>query len=152
MQQSTTYKLNLIETSDTFSPAPLNENAQKVEDALAGEEAARTAADAAGTAARAALDARITTLEGKTIAVGSYVGQYFADEYNIHAVQLPFTPSCVFIQVSNGQFYAFSQQYPLKNLSSIAGKIVTNGFQVQNTGGINLNHREMTYTFIAFPE
>lgn len=31
MQQAEMYKLNLIETSDVFSPAALNENTQKVE-------------------------------------------------------------------------------------------------------------------------
>lgn len=58
MQQTTTYKLNLIETDDVFSPEPLNQNTQKVEavladaaQALADETAARQSADAAGTAA-----------------------------------------------------------------------------------------------------
>lgn len=53
MQQTTKYKLNLIETSDPFSPAPLNENAQKLEGALSAETAARTAADTAEAQARA---------------------------------------------------------------------------------------------------
>lgn len=58
MQQTTTYKLNLIETDDVFSPEPLNQNTQKVEavladaaQALADETAARQSADTAGTAA-----------------------------------------------------------------------------------------------------
>ena len=34
MKQTNQYKLNLIESGDQFSPAPLNENAQKVEAAL----------------------------------------------------------------------------------------------------------------------
>ena len=45
MQQTPTYKLNLIETSDLFSPNPLNENAQKLEAALAAKaDAAQSAA------------------------------------------------------------------------------------------------------------
>ena len=40
MQQTTTYKLNLIETDDVFSPEPLNQNARKVETALADGAAA----------------------------------------------------------------------------------------------------------------
>ena len=58
MQQTTTYKLNLIETDDVFSPEPLSENARKVDaalsstaSALAAETAARKSADTAGTAA-----------------------------------------------------------------------------------------------------
>ena len=59
MQQTTTYKLNLIEMDDVFSPEPLNQNARKVETALAdgaaalaAETAARKSAVAAETAAR----------------------------------------------------------------------------------------------------
>lgn len=58
MQQTTTYKLNLIEADDVFSPEPLSENARKVDaalsstaSALAAETAARKSADTAGTAA-----------------------------------------------------------------------------------------------------
>ena len=35
MQQTNKHKFNLIETGDTFSPDPLNENMEKVESALA---------------------------------------------------------------------------------------------------------------------
>ena len=53
MQQTKNYKLNLIETSDTFSPAPLNENAEKTEAALAALHAADTALTGAVSAAAA---------------------------------------------------------------------------------------------------
>lgn len=67
MQQTDKYKLNLTETSDTFSPEALNENMGK-EVALAGgleaENAARQTAGAAEAQARteadADLDQRIT--------------------------------------------------------------------------------------------
>ena len=59
MQQTTTYKLNLIETDDVFSPEPLNQNTRKVEAALsdaaaalASETTARQSADAAEAATR----------------------------------------------------------------------------------------------------
>ena len=39
MQQTEKYKFNLIETSDAFSPEALNQNAQKLEDALITHEA-----------------------------------------------------------------------------------------------------------------
>jgi len=42
MQQTKTYKLNLIETSDTFSPDPLNENTEKLEAEVSAEAAARS--------------------------------------------------------------------------------------------------------------
>lgn len=39
MQQTKTYKFNLIESTDTFSPVPLNENMQSIEDVLARQAA-----------------------------------------------------------------------------------------------------------------
>ena len=76
MQQTDKYKLNIIETSDPFSPAPLNENARTLEAALAAEKtrvdaalaakAAQTALNtekAAREAALSALAARVGTLE-----------------------------------------------------------------------------------------
>lgn len=79
MQQTNQYQLNLIETSDTFSPAPLNENAQKLEAALQGGLAAATAhadaGDAAEAAARAAdvaaLDQRLQVFEAHKLVIGS---------------------------------------------------------------------------------
>ena len=86
MQQTTPYKFNLIETSDTFGPAPLNDNAQNMEDqltALAVTEAANKAAlEQAMAAQKSELQAADAALQaamgigGKTcrIAWGSYVG------------------------------------------------------------------------------
>lgn len=75
MQQTTTYKLNLIETDDVFSPEPLNQNTQKVEAALsdaaaalAAESRARQSADATETAARKKADADEATARQKAIA------------------------------------------------------------------------------------
>ena len=51
MRQTETYKLNLIETSDTFSPQPINENVQTIEAALSAVAA-----------------------EGVKLAAGSYTG------------------------------------------------------------------------------
>ena len=65
MQQTQTYKLNLIETSDVFSPNPLNENTQKTEAALLAE------ADA-----REALDSRVQVLELRRMVAGPCGGSY----------------------------------------------------------------------------
>ena len=86
MQQTKTYKLNLMETSDTFSPDPLNQNTQMIEDALSAETVRRTAGDTA-------LDSRVTVLEGHKVAVGSYTG---AGE--LQTIQLGFRPRAVIIQ------------------------------------------------------
>ena len=97
MQQTDKYKLNLIETSDTFSPAPLNENAQKLEAALETARAEAAAGDAAEAAARAALDQRVTALEVHKCVVGYHGGTGFVD--------LGFTPSAVFAVGGNGNSF-----------------------------------------------
>ena len=78
MQQTDKYQLSLIDRNDTFSPAPLNENAQKLEAAIAAEAAAEAAArqnaDAAEAATRAAADAaldqRIQVFEARKFVIG----------------------------------------------------------------------------------
>ena len=86
MQQTQTYKLNLIETSDTFSPAPLNENMEKVETQLNAIRDAVAAGDAA-------LSDRVTVLEGHKVAAGTYPG----DGESYQFVPLPFTPKVVYV-------------------------------------------------------
>lgn len=95
MQQTEKYKLNLIETSDTFSPHPLNENAQKLETQLSAETAARTAGEAA-------LDQRVTTLEGHKISAGTYRGNAPSGNNVWQSIPLGFTPIFVYIQTIGG--------------------------------------------------
>ena len=94
MQQTTKYQLNLMETSDAFSPAPLNENAQKLESALDAARAEAAASVSAETASRAAseaaLDQRVQVLEARKIVVGYTPG---GDIMN-----LGFTPRAVLVQ------------------------------------------------------
>ena len=42
MQQTSKYQFNLVDTTDDFSPAPLNQNAQKTEAALVAMEESLT--------------------------------------------------------------------------------------------------------------
>ena len=44
MQQTSKYQFNLVDTTDDFSPEPLNQNMEKVEEALKGQAAALEAA------------------------------------------------------------------------------------------------------------
>lgn len=67
MQQTDKYKLNLIEASDTFSPDPLNENARRLEEAIAAEAAAQDQARAADIAA---LDQRLQVFEAHKLVIG----------------------------------------------------------------------------------
>lgn len=85
MQQTQTYQLNKIDVDDNFSPVPLNENMDKVE-----------AKFAALDGADAALDSRVTALEGHKVAVGSYTGSGSAQSPT--TVHLGFRPKAVLIQ------------------------------------------------------
>lgn len=141
MQQTDKYQLNLIESSDTFSPAPLNENAQKLEAAIAAEAAAgaqacaaeasaRVSADAAEAAARqnadtaeaatraaadAALDQRVQVLEAHRYVVGKVTTGGFTS--------LGGTPQALFAAGNNGHVFVIQGQ-------TISGvNIVEGGFQ-----------------------
>ena len=133
MQQTENYKLNLIETSDPFSPAPLNENAQKTEAALAAEAAARQA-----------LDGRVQVLELRRIVVGSYAGSGIqTDQF----IGLDFTPAVVFSGMA-GDVNVFSMAIP-DSPNSEAGKIQLrveeNGFRVFNAQ----NSQNLKYHYVA---
>ena len=127
MQQTQTYKLNLIETSDTFSPAPLNENMEKVEAGISAEAAARQSGDAA-------LAQRVTMLELHKIAVGTYKGT--GSEVTVN---LGFAPELLMVQ-------------PGINVPTFAIKpgtahyqLTENGFQTSSA----VSNTSTTYTYFA---
>lgn len=88
MQHTKNHKFNLIETTDTFSPEPLNQNMETLEQAL-GELAGR---NDAGDAQTAALAKRITSLEGHHFSIGTFKGE--TGEYTVY---LGFTPKCIIL-------------------------------------------------------
>ncbi len=75
MQQTSKYQFNLVDTTDDFSPAPLNQNAQKTEAALVAMEESLTGQIEEMEGSLASLAANVGTA-GKTarIAWGSYTG------------------------------------------------------------------------------
>ena len=91
MQQTETYKLNLIESSDPFLPDALNENTQKIEEVVQeklGE-----------------MDQRVTVLESKKFAVGTYK----AEMNETLKVEVGFTPIALYV----GQSRKFSTVHGL---------------------------------------
>ena len=78
MKQTNQYKLNLIESGDQFSPAPLNENAERLETALA---------------------------DGLKIAVGNYKGTNVYGAGNPNRLTFGFQPMLVFVSRTNTAFY-----------------------------------------------
>ena len=139
MQHTETYNLNLIETSDTFSPDPLNQNAQALENALNDEADARESADSA-------LDARVLSLEGKHIKCGMYTAK---SEYAPMTISLGFTPKAVFAFTPGGTFFgALFQGY--SSSSSPPAEIISGGFRLNRVGSYNSGmYLNTTYIYLA---
>ena len=97
MQQTEIYKLNLIESTDTFSPAPLNSNAQTVEDALA-DHAAQLASHNMSLAQLAIDDLQLST--------GSYTGNGTCGSDHENKLNFQFMPKLVMI-MGETQFCLF---------------------------------------------
>lgn len=161
MQQTNQYQLNLIETSDTFSPAPLNENARKLDAAVAAEAQARAAGDANEAAARAAeaaarqnadaaLSARVTVLEQPRIAYGKFRGNIASG--NSQDFLLPFQPKAVLVLIDNS-YSAFMQPYLFIDSDGVTpiGGIIPGGFRVTCNAGFSsrMNNPNNNYCYLA---
>ena len=108
MQQTTKYKFNLIETSDTFSPDPLNKNTEAVETQLAALEGV----DAANRAARE----KVIGFGGKATCrngYGSYVGTGKYGQTYPNSLSFDFKPHVVFIACT--KYESSHQQIMLRN-------------------------------------
>lgn len=124
MQQTDNYKLNLIETSDTFSPNPLNDNMEKVEAAMDG------------------LDQRIAAIEIHQLKVGTYSAQ------DNLIVNVGFRPKFVIIHATNNT--SFSGLLAPTEFSQ-PGFITDTGFQLRYSGdNIAINRTNYSYIYIAF--
>ena len=141
MQHTETYNLNLIETSDTFSPDPLNQNAQLLEGAVEAEAAARTAADSA-------LSQRVTVLEARRLVAGVFAGNGTSQ-----VIQLGFTPRAVLVldkRVGAAcQALAVGTDSAYYDNVNTAIKIVDGGFETRNYSN-HFNTQGSQYHFIAF--
>lgn len=138
MQQTEKYKLNLIETSDTFSPNPLNENAQKLEAAL---DIKANAAD------HAALEQRVQALELHHFAAGTYTGDGNASQF----IALGFTPEVVMIHPV--YLYEKIGAMCVKDYPHDGMVIVPGGFEVSRTYGgpktLAANNGGTQYRYVA---
>ena len=134
MQQTETYKLNLIDMDDTFSPQPINENMGKLETALS----ALGGADAA-------LDGRVTALEAHKVVIGTYRGNGTSASL-YQTIHLGFTPLAVFVMGENSNPEMATRIFPCR---SNVITIKDGGFVVGNTATyINVNGRNYVYLAI----
>ena len=150
MNQTPKYKLNLVEPSDAFSHIPLNENMEKVEDALeAARNEARAAVSSAQTDAKAATDAvssRVTALEARKIVWGTYTGN---GSQSTRKISLGFTPSALILRsLSHGSVHVglVTKGHPLDTGDLV---IVDGGFTV-NINSTSFNHEKLEYVYVAF--
>ena len=147
MQQTQNLKLNLIETDDSLSPAPLNENMDKLEAAITAESETRQTETAA-------LDQRLQVLEIHKAVTGTYQGSYGEVQQTI---ELGFTPAAVFIACQQKTYTVLalldSPGYTSTRAADIT--IVPNGFLVGfdlklGFGGGAFNNHNTLYHYIAF--
>lgn len=144
--QTEAYQLNIIEKDDTFSPDPLNENMEKLDNTLLAAHMGAVAEHDQRNAADAALDQRVTALEAKKMVVGTYIGNaqaHFPGIYQI--IELGFSPITVIVFGDHGTM-------ALPNCPGISLELTETGFQVHNSnsGGMHLNVQSRTYCYIAF--
>ena len=132
MQQTETYKLNLIETSDPFSPQALNENTQKIEEVVSeklGE-----------------MDQRVTVLEATKLVAGVFKSTNIPNDI----IELGFTPEAVFLSDAHGA----NQVCFITKAGSYVGNgnvvVVENGFQLVNGGGSTAVNNGRPICFFAF--
>ena len=127
MQQTETYKLNLIESSDPFSPAALNENTQKLEEVVSGK--------------LEDMDQRVTVLEAKKFTRGSYKGTGIDRQF----IQLPFTPIAVLIHLVSTNYSSLA----LQGMQSNDLLLAENGFYAILSGQVCANTKQSAY-YLAF--
>lgn len=135
MQQTETYKLNLIERTDVFSPDPLNENAQKVEAKLGALDSA-----AAG------LDSRVTALEVHKIAIGTYTG--IGKKFSIH---VGFSPVAVLLsdtETNGGLSFVLTKEAPCRVGAVVKVQLTEDGFEFLEVSSVNTLSR--LFNYIAF--
>ncbi len=125
MQQTETYKLNLIESSDPFLPDALNENTRKIEEVVDG------------------LEQRVQVFEAKKFACGTCTANNVETP---NVVELGFTPVAVAIHYCRGSDGATALS--VTGVPANTGlDIIEGGFQFNIGSGYNI--RAGLYSYIA---
>ena len=141
MQQTTKYQFKLIEGSDDFSPQPLNDNVEKVEETL--------------TEFEAVLEEVQEAMEVLPYVTGSYIGDGSTTNRTIN---LGFKPKFVIItggsrstSWDSEQIYRFALVGPSGTSTTMAG-LTNTGFTVTNSSFQypQLNASGTEYGYIAF--
>ena len=137
MQQTSKYQFKLIEGTDDFSPTPLNDNMEKVEEELS--ELNDTVATL------------METVDGHKMAVGSYQGNDGTQTINVG-----FTPAVVLVF---NQFCSANTSYHSAMVlpgcpahiggNTVIMQLTDNGFTVVHNNNGSMNYDIYTYCYIA---
>ena len=156
MKKTEAYNLNVIETSDAFSPDPLNENTALLEQALSSANAGTAAEAKPRAAAVSAVEKRVAALEAHKFAVGTYTGTG-TKTGDSQTIKLGISPAAVF--VSNARYALASVRGALAltgNPDTGILEIVSGGFKAygyRDTGANpppSANENGQVYRYIAF--
>ena len=138
MQQTSKYQFNLVEGSDDFSPTPLNQNMEKVEEVLDDME------DAIDGVMEAAY-----TPDNKPYVTGQYTCQS-----SLLNISLGFKPTMVIVAGDTASTDGTPGQYSgvlFSGYSNANASITNDGFSVGDAGTYpNLAQRYRRYYYIAF--
>lgn len=134
MQQTETYKLNLIDTDDTFSPQPINENMGKLETVLSALDGADEA-----------LGERVTALEAHKLAVGSYKGSTTSRGVS-QTITLGFKPQAVYVFCARLGHCMATQAHPYHTTGLV---LTENGFKASNNDNCSMNYSNDTFLYLA---
>ena len=146
MQQTTKYQFKLIEGSDDFSPQPLNDNVEKVEEVLGDmEDAMADALEEMETAVGAAYSP-----DNKPYVMGTYTGNGYRK-----TIEIGFKPSAVLI---SGNLYDSASEdagkhicFVLENTTYWNGSFTSTGIELLNTDSYpKTNEDGRKYLYIAF--
>lgn len=139
MNHTETYNFNLIESSDTFSPAPLNENMELVEEQL-------DAVRAEGVQGDAALDQRLKVLEARRFAYDTYTGTG-----GVRTFSLGFAPDLVFIHGASESVGVSALATRDHSYSGAVLTLTSSGFSVSGYArGFNVSGSLYTYFAIKW--
>jgi hypothetical protein len=164
MKQTNQYKLNLIESGDTFSPTPLNENAEKMESALKAQNDALGALQT-----KHAQDISTLSSGALKIATGSYQGTGTSGSGGMNTLTFSFVPKLVIVMGGNtfsifiqGQSQALGTQSAMgcnhvtqtavwngKTLSWYASKYYSDTSEFNGNSYHQMNETYFTYHYIA---
>ena len=132
MQQTTKYKLNLIEPSDPFLPDALNANTRQLEQVVSGH--------------LNDMDQRVTVLESLKIAYGAYQG----DNTYPRFIPLPFTPKMVIVTMALSTIHgaaAFTPQEGIEDNHAL--RVAEGGFQLLHYDAAHFNQKPHRYCYLA---